>query len=516
MKDRPKLTRPVRRTVVTLLLLFATATPPAFAEDTIVVGSKKFPESRLLGEIMATLLEEETDLNVEREFGLASQLCFTAARSGKIDLYVEYTGTGLLVILDEPLGEEKSPEEVYERVKQQFLAKYDLVWLEPFGFYNTFAIAARKELGVSKLSDLKQIEDTVRAGFNHSFYGRQDGYPGLAAHYGFDLKHQGKVGHAYAYRAIESGEIDLLDAYSTDALLHKYDLVVLEDDKHFFPPYDAAPVLREEVAEAHPEVVEILNKLGGLIDNERMIELNYQYEVEKQSVKYVAQKFLASEGLIEEVTATADTGKMSIINLMPLVRQHLLLTGTATFAATFVGIALGIAILAKPRYLAGPILGVTGIMQTIPSLALLALMIPIFGLGAPAAIVALFLYSLLPIVRNTYTGITTIPDELVEAGRAMGMTRLQILWQLELPLATRTIMAGVRTALVINIGTATLAALIKAGGLGDPIVTGLDLDDHTRVLWGAVPAAILAIVIDFGMSILERIIEPAGLRIRSR
>ena len=197
---------------------------------------------------------------------------------------------------------------------------------------------------------------------------------------------------------------------------------------------------------------------------------------------------------------------------MVLVGEHLWLTAIAVALAMLVAVPLGIA-LTRNESLATPVLGAVGVIQTIPSLALLAFMIPFpgLGLGARSAIAALFLYALLPIVRNTYTGIREVDGDLIEAGRGMGLTDRQILLKVELPLATRTIMAGLRTATVISIGIATLAAFIGAGGLGDPIVTGLQLNDSFLILSGAIPAAILALVVDFGLGRLERVLIPRGL-----
>jgi osmoprotectant transport system permease protein len=498
-----------------LLPLCMSAAAPA---ATIAVGSKKFPESRLLGEIMAVLIEENAPLDVERRYGLGGTLiCFGALEAGEIDLYAEYTGTGLLTILKEPLQDARDPQGVYERVKEGFDKRYDLAWLKPFGFNNSYAIAARPELGVATISGLEAIKNEVRAGFNHEFLKRPDGYPGFIEHYGFALAHVTGLEHGLAYRAIQQGRIDLTDAYATDGKLKKYGLVLLEDDQHFFPPYFAAPVVREATLAAHPALRELLNQLAGRIDQATIVDLNYQVEVEGRSVNAVARQFLIAQGLIESRGgAEIATGRMSLAKLVPLAVEHLEMTLAATGLATLLGVSLGLYVARHPRYLAGPVLGAAGVLQTIPSLAMLGFMIPLLGIGKLPAIVALFLYALLPIVRNTYTGIAAVPPALVEAGRGMGMTRWQLLLQLELPLATRTIMAGVRTALVINIGTATLAAFIGAGGLGEPIVTGLSMNDSRLILWGAIPAALLALACDFLMARLENALEPRGLKLGRR
>ena len=197
---------------------------------------------------------------------------------------------------------------------------------------------------------------------------------------------------------------------------------------------------------------------------------------------------------------------------LDLTLRHLFLTAVAVVLAIAIAVPLGI-VLTRREALAGPVLGAAGVIQTVPGLALLAFMIPLpgLGLGARSAITALFLYALLPIVRNTYAGIKEVDPDVVEAALGMGLYDRQILWRIELPLAMRTIMAGIRTSTVISIGVATLAAFIGAGGLGDPIVTGLQLNDTHLILSGAIPAALLAVAVDFALGRLERVLTPSGV-----
>lgn len=515
---------------VVVLVVFALLGTPATARaETIAIGSKLFTESRLLAEIMAQLVEARTDLEVDRRFGLGgTQICFGALKSGQIDLYAEYTGTGWSVILDkgEPV---RNSLRAFLAVQREFSARYDLAWLPPFGFDNSYALAmagpAARRLGVRRVSDLLPHAAELKAGVSHEFLERDDGYPGLREAYGLKLGDITGMEHGLAYEALRTSAVDLIDTYTTDGKLLRYDVVVLEDDRSFFPPYDAAPLVRQAVLAQHPELRPVLTQLGFTIDDARMRRLNHDVEERGGDFAAVARGFLVQEGLLEPsaepaagVVAEGEPGLFSFLwrhrsQTAGFLLEHIILTAIAVALAVLFAVPLGI-VLTRRQSLAGVVLGATGILQTIPSLALLAFMIPIpgLGLGAKSAVAALFLYALLPIVRNTYTGIREVDPDLVEAAVAMGLTGKQVLWRVELPLATRTIMAGVRTATIISIGVATLAAFIGAGGLGDPIVTGLQLDNIEMILSGAIPAALLAIIVDFGLGRVELLLVPKGLR----
>ena len=479
--------------------------------DRVVIASKAFPESRLLAEIMAQLIEAKTDLKVERKYGLGgTMICFTAITTGEIDIYPEYTGTALLSILKAELGAARHPDTIFERVKTDFAEQYQLEWLGRFGFSNGYALAARPELGVEKISDLKAIQDQIRVRFQHEFLDRSDGYPAIQQRYGITFKDVQGMEHGLAYPALDQDKIDLMDAYTTDGPLNKIKVKLLEDDLQLFPPYDAAPVIRSETLTKFPQLRTLLMQLEGKIPQPRIVAMNDQIMSKEKQNEEAASSFLVSEGLLREDEAVKLTWRDDVRSFLGMLGDHLLLTLTATILATVCGVWLGLYISRNERF-AAPILGAAGVLQTIPSLAMLAFMIPLLGTGMIPAISALFLYALLPIVRNTYTGITSIPEELKDAGTGMGMTPKQLLFQLELPLATRTIMAGIRTALVISVGTATLGAFIGAGGFGDPINTGLQNDDKVMILWGAIPAALLALGCDALMAWLEKRIGPKGV-----
>lgn len=514
-----KLPRAVAFLGTAFALLWVTVRP--LAAETIVIGSKDFPESRLLAEIMAQLIEEETDLEVVHRENLGTANVFAGLLAGEIDLYPEYTGTGWSVHLKREDAVE-SALHAYIIVRREFRQRFDLEWLEPFGFNNTYAMAldsdVAERLGVSRVSDLKQHEDEIRVGLSHEFLKRPDGYPGLAEAYGLEFDNLNGMNHGLAYQALADHEIDMVDAYSTDGKLLKYDVKILEDDRKFFPPYDAAPLIRRDTLARHPELRRVLSRLAFTLDDDSMRELNYIVEVEKGEFDAVARKFLVENGLLEEAeldplgtTAQGLFARIFSAEMFGHLKRHIFLTGIAVLLASLFAIPIGILLTRSDRSV-GPALGTAGVIQTVPSLALLAFMIPLLGLGPIPAIAALFLYALLPILRNTYTGISEVDPELVDAARGMGLRDSEILWHVQLPLSWRTIMAGVRTSTVISIGVATLAAFIGAGGLGDPIVTGLQLNDMEIVLSGAIPAAVLAVVVDWLLGRLEHRLVPRGLR----
>lgn len=519
----------MKRLLLFCLLLLSLALPVQSA-DTIVIGSKNFTESRVLAELFASLIESHSDLKVERQFNLgATGICFEALQQGSVDLYPEYTGTGLTALLKEAVIQD--PEAAYQRVKKAFAEKYQLDWLPPLSFNNTYALVMRKQqaqkLGIHKISDLTHLPPEVRQklqlGFTHEFLARPDGWPGLKRLYHLPF-HEDQVRgleHGLAYSALIDKKLDLVDAYSTDGKIPKYPLTLLEDDQHYFPPYQAAPLVREDSLRRHPEIKTILSQLGGMIPNAEMQQLNYRVEEEGASLKTVVRDFLLAKGLAKasELKASSQQQGHSLwdffwnrrVRLGKLLQEHLMLTSLAVGLACLIGVPLGIAV-ARYQAAARYVLGTAGIIQTIPSLALLGFLVPFIGTGFTPALIALTLYALLPIVRNTYTGMLEVSPQLKEAARGLGMTEAQLLWRVELPLAATIMMAGIRTATVIAIGTATLAAFIGAGGLGDPIITGLSMKSVNWILFGVIPAAGLALIADFLLAGLEKWVSPGHLQ----
>jgi osmoprotectant transport system permease protein len=497
----------------------------------IVVASKPFGESYILCEMFAQLLEAR-GFRVDRRPGLgATEIAFAALRTNAIDVYPEYTGTGLLAILGDTVR--RGPAQAFAHVATEFRRRYGTVWLPPLGFENTYAISVRREtaqrFGLRTLTDLARIAPTLEAGFTADFIGRRDGLPGLAGAYGLRFKNVRPLLGAVKYQALASGEVDVIDGYSTDGLIARYDLVVLVDDRRFFPPYQAAAVVSPSLAHNQPQAIAALAELSGRLDDATMRRLNRQLEVDGDAIVAVARAALDSLGLRDAATAgstntrVARGGRRATVwesfvratvgDRAALARRtgrHLLLSAASLLVAALVAIPFGLA-LERRRRLAEPLVRATGILQTIPGIALIAFMIPLLGIGVVPALVALFIYSLYPIVRNTYSGVRDADPVAVGAAHAVGMTPNQVLRYVRLPLAASTIMAGVRTAAVINVGTATLAAFIGAGGLGEPIVTGLALSDTGMILSGAVPAALLALLVDVALGACERAVRPKGL-----
>ena len=468
-------------------------------DDPVRIASKTFTESYVLAEIAAQLLESR-GFQVERQLGLGGSLiAFEALRSDSVDLYPEYTGTLIQAVLQQPGMAPAQLEAELLAVGLQLLA--------PLGFNNGYAMAISG--GLARAENIATISDLARypaleLGFSHEFLNRADGWSALQQAY--QLPHQ-PVGieHALAYGAIANGHLDLTDAYTTDGELQAHDLVLLRDDREFFPGYDAYLLARTDLPEA---VADTLQALTGMIDEPTMQALNYRVADGGEAPAAVAAAFLQDRGLASGARSTAPSRAQRILdNLL----THLKLTGIALLLGCLVAIPLAL-LLSRYQRASRALLYLAGLIQTIPALALLALMIPLVGLGELTAILALFLYSLLPIVRNTLTGIFSVDPLVKQVATGMGLTPLQQLLRIELPLATPTLLAGIKTAAIISIGTATLAAFVGAGGLGEPIISGLSLNDHTLILEGAVPAALLAVVTELAFEWLERVAIPAHLR----
>ncbi len=485
----------IRRLAVTCLVALV-AIGQAAAGETIVVGSKRFTESYVLAEIFAQTLER-AGYDVERQFGFGGTLItFEALAAGEIDVYPEYSGTLTRTVL-----------RVADDELDAALATRGLQALAPLGFDNTYALAVTGELAASRalrsISDLAEHGDLALA-FSHEFLNREDGWPGLRTAYGLDLAPSG-IDHGLAYRALVDGRIDVTDAYATDGDISRYGLTILKDDLEYFPAYLAVPLVRATLPE---NARARLDALGGRIDDATMRALNARVMVDGATFETVAREFLGAE---RDGEVSSGTGDDRWSRLWRNTQRHLKLTLIALFGATLAGIGTALAVY-RSDGLSRTVLYVTGLMQTIPSIALLALMIPLFGVGQLPAIVALFLYSLLPVVRSTLTAMQTIAPIFRQVADAMGLTNREQLRHVLLPLAMPNLLTGIKTAAIISIGTATLAAFIGAGGLGEPIVTGLALNDVGLILEGAIPAALLAVLTELGFEWLEAALVPAHMR----
>lgn len=500
------------------------ASSGSLVDEPVVVASKPFAESFLLAEMFAQRLEV-VGIPVDRRPGMgATDLAFRALRTGAIDVYPEYTGTGLTAILGlEPEGD---AADVFGVVSTEFMNRFGVRWMPPLGFENSYAIAVRPatadSLGLRTLSDLARVGPRLVAGFSPDFIGRSDGLPGLRRAYDLSFADTRPLLQSVKYPALAEGAVDVIDGYTTDGGLDRYGLVALTDDAGFFPPYEAAAVLRPGLASERPAVVAALTPLSGRLDAATMRRGNRRIEVDGVSPAVVAADLLAELGLGDggsaPTTTSSRAGGEGLLEFIWARRnetarqtlRHVWLVAIALGAATLLAVPLGVTLARRPR-VAEPVVRATGLLQTIPSIALLAFMIPLFGIGVGPAMVALFLYAVFPILRNTWSGVRDADPDAVDAARALGMTDGQILLRVRLPLAAPVVMAGVRVSAVIAVGTATLAAFIGAGGLGDPIVAGLALSDERLILSGAVPAALLALLVDLGLSRVESAVRPRGL-----
>jgi osmoprotectant transport system permease protein len=498
-------------------VLVASVAPAA---EPLKIGSKRFTESYILGEIVRQTLEAQ-GIAAEHKQGLGNTgILERALASGSIDIYPEYTGT----IVRELLKREGNPglDEL-----NRWLEPRGLKAAVPLGFNNTYALAMdegrARALGISRISDLVQKGAGLRFGLSHEFLQRADGWPALKAAYRLPVDAGPGLDHGLAYDAVAGGRIDVIDVYSTDAKIGRYHLRVLDDDLGFFPRYEAVLLMRAAVDPAP------LRRLENRIDAQTMIALNARVELDGQTFAEAAQAFLSGAASAPAATGAsgagsaasagassigaaarapvADRGLVARIfapDFGRLLMQHLVLVFGSLALAMAIGVPLGIAAWRWPAA-APPLLGAVAVLQTVPSLALLAFLIAWIGtIGFVPALIALFLYALLPIVRNTHAGLEGVPRGLGQAALSLGLTPAQALGNVQLPLALPIVLAGVKTAAVINVGTATVAAFVGAGGFGERIVAGLAVNDTATMLAGALPAAVLALAVQAGFDLVER------------
>jgi len=482
----------MRRRLVYLLALTICLLSPVAVAQPITIGSKLYTESVLLGHLAAQSLQEAGYPTFHNEQLGGTRILWNALLSGSIDVYPDYTGT----ISEELLaGQTISSREGMVAA----LSAVGVGITGNIGFNNTYALGMRRaqaeELGIETIGDLR-AHPTLRFGFSNEFLERQDGWPGVSAAYGLAPIKVTGLDHALAYRGIATGDIDVLDLYSTDPEIAYYDLVALSDERQFFTDYEAVFLYRHTLP---PDAVAALERFVGAIDENAMIAMNAGVKLDLRDDAVVAGEFMNRRFGIVSDQAVSGLWQRFMKNTL----DHLTLVSISLGMAIIVAIPLGV-LAAKVRSLETLLLGVTSILQTIPSLALLVLMIPLFGIGALPAIVAMFLYSLLPIVQNTHSGIRQIPAPVMESARALGLPNSMILRRIELPLAIPSILSGIKISAVMNVGVATLGALIGAGGYGQPILTGIRLDNISLILEGAIPAAVLALLVQGLFGLMEK------------
>lgn len=458
----------------------------------LVIGSKAFTESVILGEVASRLLRDTGQLvRHRRELG-GTRVLWSALTRGDIDCYPEYSGTlRAEIFAGRTIADDAQLRAVLARAS---------VWSSrPLGFDNTYVLGMRRErarqLGLRRISELA-AHPQLRFGFSNEFMARADGWPGLRAQYALPQRDVQGLTHDLAYRGLIAGAIDVTDLYSTDAEILQYDLVALEDDAGFFPAYEALILCRADVP---VELRETLDRLAGRIDAAAMRRMNAQAKLDRKPEAQIAAEFLREQFGIEAAVNRSDR----LERIARRTREHLAMVGISLAAAVAIAIPLAIVAFRRPAF-GRIVFALADILQTVPALALLVFLIPWLGIGYAPAIFALFVYSVLPVLRNTQAGLADIPRELRESAEALGLPAMARLRHVELPLAARSILAGVKTAAVINVGTATLGALIGAGGYGQPILTGIRLDDLGLILEGAVPAAAMALLAQLGFGLLER------------
>jgi len=484
-------------------LIAVLAVPTASFAQPIRVGSKADTETTILAEVVAHLIRD-AGYSVELKLRLGgTPFVWGALRADSFDVYPEYTGT-----LSEQIFAGRGIRG--EAALREELSRVGLGMTRPLGFANNYALGMRRtraaELGIKTISDLRRYPD-LRFGFSHEFLKREDGWPGLKARYGLPQTGVKGLDHRVAYTALTEGSIDVTELYTTDAEIRQFDLVTLDDDLGFFPLYEAVLVYRLDLEQRAPAAVSAFKRLEGRVPAETVIAMNSR-AVDGDPPVEIAADFVRDQFEVQPIVGAESSAR----RLWRLTLEHLTLVGIALAASILVALPLGIIAARRPE-LGRLLLGAAGVIQTIPSLALLVFMIPLLKTGTLPAIVALFLYGLLPIMANTAAGLKSIPASLAESAEALGLSPLTRLWRIELPLASRSILAGIKTSAIITIGTATLGALIGAGGYGQPIQTGLQMNDLREILFGAIPAALMALAAQGVFEIAERVFVPRGLRL---
>ena len=487
-------------------LAFASAAAAAAraAAPAVRVGSKIDVEEAILAQAAVELMTTNGVPAVATPALGGTDVCFAALLHGGIDAYPDYTGTIAVQILH-------NPSLKTDAALRAALAAQGIGMTDSLGFDDTYAIGLTDALatarGIRTIGDLARHPE-LRLGFSIEFASRPDGWPGVRAAYGLPEVPVQRLDHELAYRALVNGQIDATDLYSTDAEIAQHHLRVLADDRHFFPAYRAVYLYRLGAPTA---AVAALEKLQGKIDAGQMQAMNAAVKVDHERASDVAAGFLRRTFGLTAVVAHSST----VAEVWRLTRDHLLLVGISLAAAVVVGLPLGVAAAEFPRFGQAILVVVAGI-YTIPALALLVLLIsiPHVPLGKTPAIVALFLYALLPIVRNTQAGLRSVPPQLRESAEVLGLGRWARLVRVEVPMASAAILAGIKTSAVLDVGTATLGGFIAAGGYGEAIFQGIIFHDDREVLMGAIPAAVMALAFQGGFDLVEPLLVPRGLRLR--
>lgn len=491
--------------------------------SSLVIGSKIFTENMLLAEILALLLEEKYNFKVIRKFGLGgSKLAFDALRNKQIDVYPEYTGTGYTMILNQ--SGETNPKKTYKIVQREFSKRFALFWSLPLGFENTYTLAVSAEdlrfKNFNRISQLKAFAPSYRLAVGHEFTERKDGLDSFSKKYQLNFSKSAifAMNSGLMYSALKEKKVDMIMGYSTDGRIKAFNLKTLKDDKNFFPAYSATYLTRDGLIKNQTKLKKAFQELEGNISEEEMITLNYQVDQLKNEIPFVARKFLIKKSILNDSIQSLENQSLVAYYLskrkyfFKVFKEHLILTFASLFLALLFSLPVGVLAVYNST-VEKVVFTVVNTLQTVPSLALLAILIPFLGVGFWPALTALFIYSLLPLIRNTFEGLKNVDGSFVEASAGIGLNRWQTLKFVQIPLALPVILAGLRISAVIVVGTATLAAFIGAGGLGDPIFRGIATLNSRLIFLGAVPACLLAIIMDKLLAVLESFTISKGLRL---
>jgi len=457
---------------ISLILILVLLCPTVFSKS-ITIGAKKFTEANVMAYVLAHTLksiDSSLDIKVLENLG-GTGIVTTATENQEIDLYVDYTGTlkETFKTTDETLPGE--------------LLKHNLKFGFELGFNNSYGMAVKHHSTLSKMSDIKNHH---RLGISHEFLKRKDGFSGLASHYGFNIKPL-VIEYSLLQHSLKSDKLDIIEIFTTDAKIIKYNLKVLKDDQHFYKRYDALVVFNKTFYEQNKQLVsDLSSKLFLKISDKQIQKLNHLVDIEGLNYEESARSFTKSNTHIKSSYEST---------IWPHFYEHLEYLFLTIIICIFIGVPLGVTT-AKSQLFERVILSLISITQTIPSLALLVFLIPLFGLGKTTTLIALCLYGLLPIVKSTHMGIKKIPKELSEYSKLIGMSFFQRIFKIEIPLALIDIVSGVKLTAIYTIGVTVIAAFVGAGGLGTLIVTGLSLNNTDIILQGALPSAGLAIIVE--------------------
>lgn len=501
-----------RNIIFILLLLFFQF---SFAKSPVTIGGKVFTEQSILVDLLAQLLEDHQIAVIKKKNLGGTLVAFEALKKNDLDIYVEYSGTSYHSIFKQK--DILSQEETFNFLKKEF-SKNNIYSFPSLGFSNSYALVSKINNPYNQISDLKIDSKKYSIAFEHELLTRPDGFPEFSKTYDLEFKKVSSMNVGLMYQAVHQGQVDFGIGYTTDGRNKAFEMKIIKDDLRFFPQYFASILVHEKALKAYPELKKILSGLNNKISAEEMTEMNYLVDVKKMSPLKVTRNFLQKKKLIKSSENNLDIMSENYLIknsalLFSKLKEHLYICIYALLFTFFFGFIFGIAAYWNQR-IKQFVFILVNIFQTVPSLALFGFLIPFLGIGFKPSLIALVMYALLPLVHNVYTGLSEVDKDIIQSFKAIGMNRWQILTKIQIPMALPTLSAGLRTSTVIIIGTATIAAFIGAGGLGELIFQGISSMDHRLILLGAIPAALLALIADFLIYSLCRFLTSQGIKNR--